>query len=218
MQLLDIINIEELQGIQDMLASATGIASVIVDMNGDFITKPSNFTGLHYVKSMEYAEPIIIEGETYGRVLGGQMPSEGSYEAAGKSEMEARTEDAVQTASRLLGNMVGLLVNFRHETQKNQAKIAALKGDIENMFSRTADITSKTWELKKISKEQKILSVNASIEAGRAGDAGKGFRVVANQMGELTESSSRIYETIIEDAEIIHTSVGHLEEVFKKED
>ena len=85
------------------------------------------------------------------------------------------------------------------------------------MISRTADITSKTRELKKISKEQKILSVNASIEAGRAGDAGKGFRIVANQMGELTESSSKIYETIIEDAAIIHTFVEHLEDVFHRE-
>lgn len=216
MQILDIIDIEELQGVQDMLASATGIASVIVDTKGGFITKPSNFTGLHYADSMEYAEPIIIEGELCGKVLGGQMPADGAYGSSG--DIPVHTEESIATAAKLLGNMVGLLVNFRHETQKNQAKIVSLKEDIENMISRTADITSKTRELKKISKEQKILSVNASIEAGRAGDAGKGFRIVANQMGELTESSSKIYETIIEDAAIIHTFVEHLEDVFHREE
>ena len=216
MQILDIIDIKELQGVQDMLASATGIASVIVDTKGGFITKPSNFTSLHYADSMEYAEPIIIEGELCGRVLGGQMPADGTYGSSSR-DLPVHTEESIATAAKLLGNMVGLLVNFRHETQKNQAKIVALKEDIENMISRTADITSKTRELKKISKEQKILSDNASIEAGRAGDAGKGFRIVANQMGELTESSSKIYETIIEDAAIIHTFVEHLEDVFHRE-
>ena len=216
MQILDIIDIKELQGVQDMLASATGIASVIVDTKGGFITKPSNFASLHYADSMEYAEPIIIEGELCGRVLGGQMPADGTYGSSSR-DLPVHTEESIATAAKLLGNMVGLLVNFRHETQKNQAKIVALKEDIENMISRTADITSKTRELKKISKEQKILSVNASIEAGRAGDAGKGFRIVANQMGELTESSSKIYETIIEDAAIIHTFVEHLEDVFHRE-
>lgn len=216
MQILDIIDIEELQGVQDMLAKATGIAAVIVDMKGGFITKPSNFTGLHHAESMEYAEEIVIEGTPYGKVLGGQVPADGSYGVSG-SDMPVHTEESMRTAAQLLGSMVGLLINFRYETQKNQAKIVTLKEDIENMLSRTTNITSQTRALKKISKEQKILSVNASIEAGRAGDAGKGFRIVANQMGELTESSSKIYETIIEDADIIHTSVKRLENMFHRE-
>lgn len=217
MQILDIIDIEELQGVQDMLASATGIAAVIVDMKGGFITKPSNFSGLHYAETMEYAEPVVIEGVPCGKVLGGQMPADGTY-GTDQSMAPVHTEESIRTAAQLLGNMVGLLINFRYETQKNQAKIVALKEDIENMLSRTTNITSNTRALKKISKEQKILAVNASIEAGRAGDAGKGFRIVANQMGELTESSSKIYETIIEDADIIHTSVKRLENVFHRED
>lgn len=217
MTLLDIIDIKELQGMQDMLASATGIAAVITDMKGAFLTKPSNFNGVRHADSLDDAVVITVEGIQYGKVLAGRVPEADAYETP-KGGMTVHSEEEVKVASKLLGNMVGLLVNFRHETQKNQAKIVALKGDIENMISWTRDITSKTRELEKISKEQKILSVNASIEAGRAGDAGKGFRIVANQMGELTESSSKIYKTIIEDAAMIHTSVERLEDVFDRED
>ena len=97
MQILDIIDIKELQGVQDMLASATGIASVIVDTKGGFITKPSNFTSLHYADSMEYAEPIIIEGELCGRVLGGQMPADGTYGSS--RDLPVHTEESIATAA-----------------------------------------------------------------------------------------------------------------------
>lgn len=44
MKLLDIIELKELQQVQDLFAQATGLAAVTVDMDGNWITKPSNFT------------------------------------------------------------------------------------------------------------------------------------------------------------------------------
>ena len=44
MELLDFIDLAELQKMQDMFSLATGMAAITVDLNGKFITKPSNFT------------------------------------------------------------------------------------------------------------------------------------------------------------------------------
>lgn len=259
MELLDVVNLEELQKIQDMFALATGMAAITVNMKGEFITKPSNFTDfcMKYTRKsdlgakrcakcdaegkgsyfchaglMDFAEPIIINGVQYGNVLGGQvLPNEPDIEkfreiareldipeddyihALGK--VTVRSEKSIRAACELLKELVNRLVNFRYEMKKNESKIAVLDDEMENMITRTKDITTKTKGLEKISKEQTILSLNASIEAGRAGDAGKGFSIVANQMGELAESSAKIYKAIIEDANLIHTSVERLENAFK---
>ena len=42
----DLFNIEDIQSIQDAFSDATGVASIITEINGTPITKPSNFCGL----------------------------------------------------------------------------------------------------------------------------------------------------------------------------
>jgi len=44
--IFDLVNIEDLQGIQDSFAKATGVASIITDLTGNLITRPSNFCKL----------------------------------------------------------------------------------------------------------------------------------------------------------------------------
>lgn len=60
MELLDIIDLKELQQMQDMFSSATGLAAVTVDLNGAFITKPSNFTDfcMKYTRNSPWYEKM----------------------------------------------------------------------------------------------------------------------------------------------------------------
>ena len=95
-------------------------------------------------------------------------------------------------------------------------KIAVLEQEIKTISDRTKSITSKAKNLEGISKKQSILSLNAAIEAGRAGNSGQGFHVVADQMGVLAKTSDKIYEVIIEDANAIYKSVQSVEETFKE--
>jgi PAS domain S-box-containing protein len=67
----DVFNIEEIQAIQEAFSLATGTASVIADMNGQFITSPSNFSRLcgSMVRSTEKGRADCI----YAVALTGKM-------------------------------------------------------------------------------------------------------------------------------------------------
>ena len=102
--------------------------------------------------------------------------------------------------------------------KKEKNKTDILKEEIDCMMTNAQDIASKTQELTKISNQQNMLSLNASIEAARAGDAGRGFTIVAKRMGELAKSSAQIYSAIVENANMIHESAEKLDKTFEGEE
>ena len=58
--------------------------------------------------------------------------------------------------------------------------------DVEQDVNEAADVVNK---ISSNASRSNILALNASIEAARSGEAGRGFSVVATQMGKLAKDS-----------------------------
>lgn len=76
-------------------------------------------------------------------------------------------------------------------TARRTATASSQDRDME-IRDRTAAMTKEIQPVLELLKTLKILAINARVEAARAGDAGRGFTIVAREVGELaTKSDSR---------------------------
>lgn len=128
------------------------------------------------------------------------------------SEMVKKNTDiAVDSANIVNKGQQGLnqglsLINTLNDKVKevNSASIA-LAGKVDANHSRFEEILSvfeniqsKTSVINDIVFQTKLLSFNASVEAARAGEDGKGFSVVAEEVGNLATASGKSASEISE--------------------
>lgn len=69
-------------------------------------------------------------------------------------------------------------------------------GQLQNMAHIINEVSAKTMVINDIVFKTQLLSINASIEAARAGQHGKGFSVVAEEVGNLAQMSGNAAKEI----------------------
>ncbi|NME82703.1 methyl-accepting chemotaxis protein [Clostridium sp. SM-530-WT-3G] len=102
------------------------------------------------------------------------------------------------------------------EFKKKNKVIEEIHQSINKLEDSVSGVYGVVESIKKNTSSIKMLALNASIEAARAGEYGRGFTIVAHEMGKLSQMSSESVEGINETLNDITKSIRETTELIKK--
>lgn len=169
------------------LAADTSAAEEMEEMRGQVASLADSLAG-QVVTALGEAEIAVTEAiEAFARISADAGEAAAGAQAIVGTDSGNGIAQVAERATSVMGGFVqGMLTTARQVAQASQ--------QIQGLVATSHGLYQLLDEVEGVASQTALLSLNAALEAARAGQAGRGFAIVAAEVRKLSERSRQAAE------------------------